>query len=166
MESTTENGKSRGTSNGYIHLGDNIEIEARIPIGDMRNAKAHFGIDLGDPRDDSPAMKMHFCPITFIDVFWAYYHRKLKAAGIEVKEHLDELLEDPEVMRDTRRKVARALEGFFTLSETVSMRMRAVQSIAFPTSDDLQVSEFNPEAKASGSPSLPSNTPSDSPSTT
>ena len=116
-------------SKEQIKLSAEKSIPARITIGDIREAKAKFGVDLGD---NDQCVRFQTDPLTFVDAFWGLYQRHLKAAGVVTKDQLEDLLGEEEVFSEAQDKVVKAISGFFLLLKTVSTKIAEVQGIRLP----------------------------------
>ena len=111
------------------------EIESRLTFGDIRDAKAHFGIDMGSGATDSPALRIHFDPIAVVDAVWALYNRKLVPLGIDSMDKLEALMDDSD-FGEIQNTLISEVDGFFTLSRTTSIKMQEVLSGATAESQE------------------------------
>lgn len=101
-----------------------LEIPSRLSIGDVRNAKAHHGIDLSETDEGAPAIRMMLDGIVLVEVIFALYERQLKAKGINTREQLEDKISTDDDIEGLKKAVVDAVSGFFPLPRMVYTKMQ------------------------------------------
>ena len=89
----------------------------------MRNAKAHFGIDLASTDTGSYATRMSFDGLAFVEVVYALYKRQLDD-HFPTKTAFEDAVSSDEEFDEARKEVVGAISGFFPLPRMVFMKMQ------------------------------------------